>query len=397
VLAAAVVLLVVAATVTFLRLNHSDTAPANPPVRTVSPVTPSATSTPGACGASPRPAGAPRYFVTLGSTSDPCVGAASDQADSLQLAVHDTWTDRITATLPGSADTSAVAIAATPDPLTFYTLVEDQPTTPGATMAVFALRLTSSGAITSYQPLDGVRVPYTGWLPPLAVSADGRQLAVRVSFVPARLGPNGKVLAYPVQGIEILSLADGRVVRTFQNTMAGYVTNVTWAADGHRLAFQLDNPGYSVRPYPPNPPTAQAGIWVLDTRSATTLLGQATQVVTGQRVVDQGYSMPVLSPDGSHLYVLSWPLPHPDNVAVPGEVLEIEVGSARPPRVVASAASADWSSPPFLQLAIDPSGHELLVGGKAAVSFCRIDIATGRTLGAALRPQIGGLEQDFAW
>ncbi|OHV48943.1 PD40 domain-containing protein [Pseudofrankia sp. BMG5.36] len=349
-----VILLVVVGVVLLPRLaRHTSVTPAGVTVT----VAPSASPGPSvsATGADVLP---DRYLVALelGDTG----------VRSPQLTVRDARSRSVTATPapPDGIEWKAVAAA---QPGTFYLLGDDLRAHPS--WWLYRLVLGPAGRVASINRLDAVHVPVVPE-PWLAVSPDGRRLALPAEYAPASLD------APPAMGIQIVDVAIGGVEREFPNSVRGYLTDLSWADDGRHLAFQIDALLHPEQPVPANP-SSRAGLWILDTSTHSTLFEGSRQPVTGQQAHDEGYISPVLSPDGTRIFVISRHAVADGGLA-PTRVVELDAATGRQLRVLLThpVPATTWM---ISELALDPSGRWLVAWGGGDQGLTVVDAATGHT------------------
>src|ERR1019366_1435899 len=116
----------------------------------------------------------------------------------------------------------------------------------------------------------------------IAVSADGRMLAVAIQFSGGQQG-----------AVEAVSLATG-AVRAWTTARSGMPWALSWADGGRELGFFWEDSG----PAAGSPQTTTSGLWVLDTTAP------GSNLMSGRRIVPEftggdGVQSAVLTPDGA--------------------------------------------------------------------------------------------------
>ncbi|ONH24421.1 hypothetical protein [Pseudofrankia asymbiotica] len=402
--AAAVVLLLVASAAVLPRLvgGRSTQAPAH-----TFNATP--TTTPAAAPSASMPAG-PRAQGTIGIPTLPALVPASDLPPSTarylvrldgaakpSLVVVDATTSAVSAKHALPTGGRPATVAASPDPLTFYVATTDP--------FLYRLTLDAAGRVRSLTRLD-FRFPAGADESWLAVSPDGRDIAVPMRLQPA--APSTRTAA--VMGIDVVRIADGQVEKSFTNSYPGYMTDLSWAADGRQLAYQVDGILQPPRPVPPaSPPTAHAGVWILDVSGAGDLFARSRQVVNGQLAVGNSVIRPILRPDGRSLYAIGASLPVKRSSEFPHMphqtwLLEMSApsggGMTRVIFGVLSDPGTAGAGPVLHELALDPAGRQVIMIEDSDLGHAyRVDVATGKGAHLAIDAVPGNQRGKnlFAW
>ena len=169
-----------------------------------------------------------------------------------ELTVRDVRTGQVTATQKPPAGGAWAHLSAAADPNVFYVVHEHQDLA-----SLYRLRIDQNGRIRASTrmrdlPSSGVQARW------LAVSPDGARVAFPVHQNDRPDGP---------ARIDVMTLSDGR--RTaFRTSEAGGISDLSWAADGRHLAFEL-------RPSAAYP----ASIRILDTSAGHDLLANSHPAV----------------------------------------------------------------------------------------------------------------------
>ena len=287
--------------------------------------------------ASAAPAGAtagmPRYYVI------------SSHSESAPLQVRSSATGRVVSTVtpPAACDPKGLRVTAAGDDRTFVVGC-DTPQSKSEANGFYRLRISSRGHASALQPL-AIRTPYDDTLNDLALTPDGRQLAIGMQ------GPGG-VPGGPGT-LEVVTLATGRV-RTWTGESP---FDLSWAGHGRELGFMLT-----------------AGLYALNPNAPGTRLSSAHRVL-GRTVGSEGVDVAELSPDGTTILAsvnstkLTGPL-HRGSVV--GGVAEISARTGKILRMLATehahysadggGSEAGWYETSCTLGSIDATGHHLLVG-----------------------------------
>jgi hypothetical protein len=197
----------------------------------------------------------------------------------------------------------------------------------------------------------------------IAVSADGRKLAVSVQFSGGQRG-----------AVEVVSLATG-AVRRWATGRAGVPWDLSWADGGRELGFFWQDVG----PGSGSPRTSRSGLWLLDTTAPGDNLMAGRRILAAHVESDTVQSA-VLTPNGSRVIasVVYDGVYHVSRGMVVGGLVELSARTGRPLRTLLAeraAHSADRGNPggyitsPIL-VAADATGNHLLVSGNR---FGRLD------------------------
>ena len=290
--------------------------------------------------ASAGPAAAP-YFVTL----------AFQKLDAPAV-VTDAVTGKVLGTVhPPTGGLRFVSAAAAGDDRTFILAAEGAYPAQSPATRFYELRLDPGGGP---QPLSLLRVPAVAYGDKLAVSADGRRLAIAI-------GTAGH------SQIEVVSLATG-AVRLWQSSDRGSATSLSWA-DDRWLAFDWSDESRAAQVA-----RQQSGLRLLDTAAPGTDLMSSRLVVSQAARFGSfgGLTGPLITPDGSKVFATMV-----SGVAVNpmAEVVEFSarsgepLGAMTPP--VGESGTGQWCG----TLWTDPSGQHLLAacGGVPPGGQGRID------------------------
>lgn len=305
---------------------------------------------------SPGVAAPARYFM-----------AKIGGGNTTTVSVRDIQTGRVTATVTPPSHSLWTEVSATADPHVFYATSAPDFGTRNVETSLYRLTIdatgrlrtrTKAGALTRNLPLA------------FAAAPDGTRVAF--SSVTKGLGP---------ATIEVLTVSSGR--RTvYRTSTTGFVSELSWSADGRYLAFQLLTQlgtGYNVR--------------ILDTRAGHDLIRDSRPVLTGGRSYVSTYVAPVLSADGRHVYLLAAATTKGHRSI---RVLELDARTGRQLRVMYEQPHTGKGGNPiweFLHLARDPTGTMLLVVDPSGRAH-RIDIASRHV---ETMPFPGGVPNAFTW
>jgi hypothetical protein len=225
----------------------------------------------------------------------------------------------------------------------------------------YLLRVAAGGHSARLAPLPVPPLPAGEYADAIAVSPDGRRLAVAIQRAGGQHG-----------AVEVVTLATG-AVRTWTTARAGLPTQLSWADRGHELGFfwQDDRPAA----------TSAAGLWALDTTAAGSSLMSGRRILPASVGGDQVQAA-LLSPDGATVIasVTYNGTSHVGPGTITGGIAELSARSGRPLRTLLAeraAFSADPGGPGWYvtacQLpAIDATGSHMLV---SCGSFGRLDRA----------------------
>jgi hypothetical protein len=289
-------------------------------------------------------AGMPPYYVTLERGSP--VGQVRASATGKTLAM---------VPLPRWIDPKLSAIAASPDDRTFVVTLGSATQT-----RFYRLRIGSGGRSARLTSLAIPPLPAGTYVDGIAVSAGGSTLAVAIQresespATPSQYATHG--------AIEVISLATG-AVRTWTTGLRGSPANVSWAKDGHELAFswQDDGPGSgSVR-------TDNSGLWLLDTTAPGSNLLSGRKLLPAS-VGDDEIDSAVLTPDGNAViasvsYIGTFRVGHG---TVVGGIVELSARTGRPLRTLlaeraAHSPDAGWYIGSCDLVSADATSQHLLV------------------------------------
>jgi CTP:molybdopterin cytidylyltransferase MocA len=307
-------------------------------------------------------AGMPEYYVIASHSA-----LVADVRESATGAVLST------VALPGWADPKLTQVAAAGGDRTFVlALAGDRPT-------VFdVLRVSADGQAGRLSTLRVAPLPAGASVNGLALSPDGRELAVAVQLEGGQRGE-----------LTVLPLAGG-AARTWTSAQAGMPWSVSWAEGGRELGFFWQDADSSGR--------SSSGFWVLNVAARGHGLLSGRRVVPGSVGSDDVQSA-LLTPDGSTVIAsVSY-----DGLASVGKgtvVGGIVALSARTGHVLrtllterapysADPGHAGYYSTPCSLGAVDATGQHLLV---SCDSFGRLDRGRFTPLPGVLpqlAPQVG--------
>jgi hypothetical protein len=229
----------------------------------------------------------------------------------------------------------------------------------------YALRVAAGGHSARLAPLAIPRLPSGAVADAIAVSADGRRLAVSVQF---SSGGHGAV--------EVASLATG-AVRTWTTSRPGLPEDLSWADGGRELGFFWQDTG----PASGSSRTSASGLWRLDTTAP------GNNLMSGRRILPEfeggdDVQSAVLTPDGARVIasVTYDGVGHIGRGTVVGGIAELSARTGRPLRTLLAehaAYSADpghpgWAITPCTLVAAGTTGNHLLV---SCDTFGRLDHA----------------------
>lgn len=289
-------------------------------------------------------AGMPHYYVTLDNNSP--VGQVRASATGKTLAM---------VPLPHWSDPKLSAIAAGPNDRTFVITLGSATQT-----RFYRLRIGSGGRSARLTSLAIPPLPAGTYVDGIAVSAGGGSLAVAIQRESeSPVNPS----QYATHGaIEVISLVTG-AVRTWTTGLRGLPANVSWAKDGHELAFswQDNGPGSgSVR-------TDNSGLWLLDATAP------GSNLLSGRRLLpasagDDEIDSAVLTPDGNTVIAsVSYNgIFKVGRGTVVGGIVELSARTGRPLRTLlaeraAHSPDAGWYIGSCGLVSVDATSQHLLV------------------------------------
>ena len=324
--------------------------------RTVRPDLSSAGQPPGllleAAVAAPPPAraavlGMPRYYVTADHGRP--VAEVRDSATGKALSV---------VPLPDGIDPKLSQVAAAGNDHKFVLALFSFPRT-----RFYLLQVVAGGHSARLVSLVIPPLPAGAIADAIAVSADGRELAVSVQFSGGQRG-----------AVEVVSLATG-AVRMWTTNRAGVPGVISWADRGHELGFFWQD----ARPGSGSPRTSCSGLWLLDTTAPGNNLMSARRILPAQVGSDTVQSA-MLTPDGSRVIasVVYDGVDHVNRGTVVGGIVELSARTGRSLRTLLAeqaAHSADPGNPGWyitspVLVATDATGNHLLVSSDR---FGRLD------------------------
>jgi hypothetical protein len=222
----------------------------------------------------------------------------------------------------------------------------------------YLLHVLADGRSARLAPLPVPRLPAGDYVSALAVSPDGRTLAVALQAGRQR------------GAVEVVRLATG-AVRTWTTTRTGQPTALSWA--GHELGFFWQD----VKP----PATSAAGLWTLDTTAPGRNLMSGRRILPAS-VGGDSVQTALLGPGGRTAIasVTYDGTRHVGAGTVVGGIVQVSAGTGHPLRTLLAehaAYSADPVDPGWYVTAcelpaIDGSGAHLLV---SCDRFGRLDRA----------------------
>ena len=324
--------------------------------RTMRPELSSAGQPPGllldAAVAAPPPAqaavsGMPRYYVTADHGRP--VAEVRDSATGKTLGM---------VPLPAGIDPKLSQVAAAGNDHTFVLALFSFPRT-----RFYLMQVAAGGGSARLASLAIPPLPAGGVADAIAVSADGRKLAVSVQLSGGQRG-----------AVEVVSLATG-AVRKWVTSQAGLPWDLSWAGGGRELAFFWQDAG----PGSGSPRTSRSGLWLLDTTAPGDNLMAGRRILPAHVQSDTVQSA-MLTPDGRTV-IASVVYDGVDNVTrgtVVGGLVELSARTGRPMRTLLAeraAHSADpgnpgWYIVPPVLVAADATSNHLLVSSDR---FGRLD------------------------
>jgi hypothetical protein len=295
--------------------------------------------------AAPAPAraavsGMPRYYVTADHGRP--VGEVRDSASGKTLSV---------VPLPGGIDPKLSQAAAASNDHTFVLALFAFPRT-----RFYLMHVAAGGRSARLVSLAIPPLPAGTAADAIAVSADGRKLAVAVQFSGGQRG-----------AVEVVSLATG-AVRKWATSRAGVPWDLSWADGGRELGFFWQDAG----PGSGSPRTSHSGLWLLD------ITAPGDNLIAGKRILaahvgSDTVQSAILTPDGSRIIasVVYDGVDHVNRGTVVGGLVELSARTGRPLRTLLAeraAHSADpgnpgWYITPPVLVAADATGNHLLVSG----------------------------------
>ena len=256
----------------------------------------------------------PRYYVVL-------TGTGPKHGWPRQAEVRATRTGRTVATLAAPRPDDAFVMAAAASGVGRYVLAAepmtlqyekvtrpDGRTVPGTTVSImsptgpvsfYQLRISSSGQVSALSPLPVPALPAGAVLDGLALTPDGRQLAVATRAGGPRPGPEIQVDTLATGAQRVWTWPGAQPV---EESQGGTGSALSWAADDRTLAFaQLIDGRYKVRLLD----TTAPGSSLAASRLALTLnwSGSAAAFSHGRAVNNNDTFGALLTPDGSKIVV----------------------------------------------------------------------------------------------
>jgi hypothetical protein len=257
---------------------------------------------------------APRYYVAL-------TGTGPKHGWPRQAEVRVTRTGRTVATIAAPRRDDAFVMAAAASGVGRYVLAAepmtlqyekvtrpDGSTVPGTTVSImsptgpvrfYQLRISSSGQVSALSPLPVPGLPAHAVLDGLALTPDGRQLAVATRAGGPRPGPEIQVDTLATGAQRVWTWPGAQPV---EESLGGTGSALSWAADDRTLAFaQLIDGRYKVRLLN----TTAPGSSLAASRLALTLnwSGSAHAFSHGRAVNNNDTFGALLTPDGSKIVV----------------------------------------------------------------------------------------------
>ena len=256
----------------------------------------------------------PRYYVALTDTGP-------QHGWPRQAEVRATRTGRTVATLAAPRPDDAFVMAAAASGVGRYVLAAepmtlqyekvtrpDGSTVPGTTVSImsptgpvsfYQLRISSSGQVSALSPLPVPGLPADAVLDGLALTPDGRQLAVATRAGGPRPGPEIQVDTLATGAQRVWTWPGAQPV---EESLGGTGSALSWAADDRTLAFaQLIDGRYKVRLLD----TTAPGSSLAASRLALTLnwSGSGRRFSHGRAVNNNDTFGALLTPDGSKIVV----------------------------------------------------------------------------------------------
>jgi hypothetical protein len=228
----------------------------------------------------------------------------------------------------------------------------------------YLMRVAAGGRSARLTPLNIPPLPAGASTNGIAVSTDGRTLAVAIQFSGGQHG-----------AVEAVSLATG-AVRTWTTAQAGMPWALSWADGGRELGFFWEDSG----PAAGSTLTTTSGLWVLDTNAP------GSNLLAGRRIVPEftggdDVQSAVLTPDGSAVIasVTYDGTGHVGRGTVVGGIAELSAQTGHPLRTLLAKRAAysaapeghgGWAIVACELQALDATGSHLLV---SCDSFGRLD------------------------
>jgi len=302
--------------------------------------------------AAPPPAraavsGMPRYYVTADHGRP--VAGVRDSATGKTLGL---------VPLPAGIDPKLSQIAAAGNDHTFVLALFSFPRT-----RFYLMQVAAGGGSARLASLAIPPLPSGAVADAIAVSADGRNLAVSVQFSGGQHG-----------AVEVVSLATG-AMRKWATSRAGVPGGLSWADNGRELAFFWQDAG----PGSGSPRTSRSGLWLLD------ITAPGDNLMAGRRILpahvgSDTVQSAVLTPDGRKVLasVVYDGVYRVNRGTVVGGLVELSARTGRPLRTLLAeraAYSADPGNPGWyittpVLVAADATGNHLLVSSDR---FGRLD------------------------
>jgi hypothetical protein len=228
----------------------------------------------------------------------------------------------------------------------------------------YLMRVAAGGRSARLAPLAIPGLPAGAVADAIAVSADGRRLAVSVQFSGGSHG-----------AVEVASLGTG-AVRMWTTGQAGLPEDLTWADGGRVLGFFWQDTG----PTGGSPRTSASGLWRLDTTAP------GTNLMSGRRILPEfeggdDVQSAVLTPDGSRVIasVTYDGVGHVGRGTVVGGIAELSARTGHPLRTLLAEhalppdpGQPGWAITSCTLVAADATGNHLLV---SCDRFGRLDHA----------------------
>jgi hypothetical protein len=291
--------------------------------------------------------GMPPYYITADHGS--AVAEVRDSASGKTLSA---------VPLPQGIDPKMSKITAAGDGRTFVLALSFPQT------RFYRMRVAADGRSAQLTPLNILPLPAGESANSIALSADGRTLAVAIQFSGGQHG-----------AVEAVSLATG-AVRTWTTPQTGMPWALSWANGRRELGFFWEDSG----PAAGSTLTTTSGLWVLDTTAP------GSNLMSGRRIVPQftggdDVQSAVLTPDGSAVIasVTYDGTGHVGRGTVVGGIAELSAQTGHPLRTLIAEHApysagpkgrAGWYIATCTLAAADVTGSHLLV---SCDSFGRLD------------------------
>ena len=291
--------------------------------------------------------GMPPYYVTTGH--DRPVAEVRDSVSGKTLSA---------VPLPRGIEPKMSKITAAGDDRTFVLALSFPQT------RFYLMRVAAEGRSAQLTPLNIPPLPAGESANDIALSADGRTLAVAIQFSGGQQG-----------AVEAVSLATG-AVRTWTTARIGMPWTLSWADGGRQRGFFWQDSG----PAAGSTLTTVSGLWVLDTTAPGSNLMSGRRVIPAFTGGDDVQSA-VLTPDGSAVIasVIYDGTGHVGRGTVVGGIAELSAQTGRPLRTLLAEHApysagpkghAGWYIATCTLAAADVTGSHLLV---SCDSFGRLD------------------------